>query len=322
MSAPVRKLKLLRIAHVYYTHADLEKAHAFLVDFGFTELERRADRIYYRGYGTEPFTYCAIKGDENVFSGAAFVVESLEDLEYASKTLPNASAVKDIDGPGGGKTVTFHEPVDNAPWHLVYGQTPAERLTELPELDYNYPTTKNRPVNRYQRFKHGPAPIHKIGHYGFCHTNFDKAYKFYTENFNFKPSELVHDDSGKNITTFLHLDLGPQAVDHHAFFFFEGPKYHIHHTSYEVHDFDIQSLGHQWLRDKGYNLVWGIGRHVMGSQIFDYWWDPSNFMMEHYVDGDLVDETTPIQSTKAAPDNLHVWGTFSPTPPSFARILY
>lgn len=50
-----------------------------------------------------------------------------------------------------------------------------------------------------------------------------------------------------------------------------GPKYHVHHSSFEVHDFDIQSLGHQWLREKDYDLVWGVGRHVLGSQIFDYW---------------------------------------------------
>lgn len=49
-----------------------------------------------------------------------------------------------------------------------------------------------------------------------------------------------------------------------------------------MHDFDIQSLGHQWLRDKGYDLVWGVGRHVLGSQIFDYWWDRSGFVLEHY----------------------------------------
>jgi hypothetical protein len=36
-----------------------------------------------------------------------------------------------------------------------------------------------------------------------------------------------------------------------------GPKFHVHHSSFEVQDFDIQALGHQWLRDKGYDLVWG-----------------------------------------------------------------
>jgi hypothetical protein len=49
----------------------------------------------------------------------------------------------------------------------------------------------------------------------------------------------------------------------------------------------------------------------MGSQIFDYWFDPSRFMLEHYVDGDLVNGDTPVNRVKAAPDNLHVWGEFA-----------
>lgn len=73
----------------------------------------------------------------------------------------------------------------------------------------------------------------------------------------------------------------------------------------------------------------------MGSQIFDYWYvcllellpllylveplgakqlsrfDPSKFILEHYVDGDLVEDETPINRSKASPDNLHVWGNLS-----------
>jgi hypothetical protein len=36
--------------------------------------------------------------------------------------------------------------------------------------------------------------------------------------------------------------------------------------------------------------------------------DPSRNIVEHYVDGDLVNGETPINRTKAA-DSLHVWGT-------------
>lgn len=100
---------------------------------------------------------------------------------------------------------------------------------------------------------------------------------------------------------------------------------HVHHSSFETHDFDAQVLGHDWLRQHGYTNCWGVGRHVMGSQIFDYWYassvariwpkltraprfDPSGFILEHYVDGDLLDMNEPTHHTKAAPDNLHVWG--------------
>lgn len=49
----------------------------------------------------------------------------------------------------------------------------------------------------------------------------------------------------------------------------EGIK--AHHTSFEVDDVDSQVVGHHYLRHKGYINVFGVGRHVLGSQIFDYW---------------------------------------------------
>lgn len=305
------KISLKRLAHVYYTHENLPRAHTFLLDFGFSVVQQSEDKIYYRGYGTEPFLYCAQSGPENEFGGAAWVVDSMEDLQLAVDTLPNATPIRDLDEPGGGKVVTFREPVDNCPCHLVYGQQPVEMTETFPELEYNFPTHKNRDVNKTQRFKKGPAPIHKLGHYGCCVTDYKKAFEFWTSHFNLKPSELVYNDEGEDITTFMHLDRGSEKVDHHAHFFFEGPKFHVHHSSFEVHDVDIQMLGHTWLRERKYENCWGVGRHVMGSQIFDYWFDPSRFILEHYVDGDLVNDETPINRTKAAPDNLHVWGQCS-----------
>lgn len=48
-------------------------------------------------------------------------------------------------------------------------------------------------------------------------------------------------------------------------------KAHVHHSSFETNDFDTQALGHDYLRSKGWTNCWGLGRHVLGSQIFDYW---------------------------------------------------
>jgi len=274
-SAAPQKISLKRIAQVYYIYKDLEKAEQFLLDFGFSVARRSEDgqKIYFRGYGTDPFILCASKGPEDVFGGAAWVVDSIEDLQLASDTLPKATEILDSDAPGGGKIVTFYDAVDNFPFHLVYGQTLVEMTETFPELEYNFPTSKHRAVNKTQRFKKGPAPIHKLGHFGLCVTDYKKAYEFYTSRFNLKPSELVYNDSGEDITTFLHLDRGSERVDHHVFFFFEGPRFHVHHSSFEVHDVDIQMLGHTWLTEKKYENCWGVGRHVMGSQIFDYWYD-------------------------------------------------
>lgn len=222
-STTPQKINLKRIAHVYYTYKDLEKAQKFLLDFGFSVTQKSSDgnKIYLRGYGTEPFLVCASKGPENVFGGAAWVVDSMDDLKLASETLPNATSILDSEAPGGGKIVTFYDTIDHFPFHLVYGQTPVEMTETFPELQYNFPTSKHRPVNKTQRFKKGPAPVHKLGHFGLCVTDYKTAFEFYTTRFNLKPSEIVYDgESGEDITTFLHLDRGSEKVDHHVFFFF------------------------------------------------------------------------------------------------------
>lgn len=216
------KIHLVRLAHVNYTHVDLDKAHQFMLDFGLQEVDRRNDSIFYKGYGTAPFVYCASQGKEDAFGGAAFVVESRSDLELASRTLPQATEIHKLNAPGGGERVTFYDPVDNFPFHLVYGQQPVEASSGYPELPFNYPYNKHRPVSEFKRLKPGPAPVHKLGHFGCCVRDFAKTFEFYTTNFNLKPSDIIHDAEGKDITTFLHLDRGLEEVDHHTFFFFEG----------------------------------------------------------------------------------------------------
>lgn len=137
-SSDTRKVRLVRPAHVYYTHQNLDAAEKFLHDFGFQEARRVRDTVYYRGTGPDAFVLCAKKGSVDEFGGAAFVVESMEDLELASKTLHKATEIYHLDdAPGGGHCVTFKDPVDDFPFHLVYGQT-LDDTTAFPHLDYNF----------------------------------------------------------------------------------------------------------------------------------------------------------------------------------------
>jgi hypothetical protein len=36
----------------------------------------------------------------------------------------------------------------------------------------------------------GPAPVHKLGHFGLCVTDFARTYDFFTSRFNFKASDV------------------------------------------------------------------------------------------------------------------------------------
>ena len=34
--------------------------------------------------------------------------------------------------------------------------------------------------------------------------------------------------------------------------------------------------------------MWGLGRHVLGSQVYDYWSDPWGRVHEHWADSDRL----------------------------------
>lgn len=312
------KVQLARLAHVYFEHANLEQFEEFASDFGMTIAKKEKGKIYFRGYGKDQYIYVASKVDEGKsnFKGPAFVAGSRAEFEKA-KALPGAQVKSLEDAPGGGEIVSFSR-ADDTFFHVVYGQAEREVDTSsIPSATHEESGPANKPFEkprkgRFQRFHDGPALIHKLGHFGYVHRNFDEELRWYTANFNFVPSDILHhwDFSNVDVMTFMHLDLGKDYSDHHVFFLQRAPpeceKTYVHHSSYEVDDFDTQLIGHQWLAKKGWKSVWGVGRHVLGSQIFDYWQDPSGFKIEHYCDGDLVNNETPLKRDVVGP--LSIWG--------------
>lgn len=155
-----------------------------------------------------------------------------------------------------------------------------------------------------------PAMIHKLGHFGYETDNYEATLEWYTSHFNFRPTDILYLPGNKSIdvAAFCRVDLGEEYSDHHCLLITrnEKPGTKVHHSSFEVEDLDTQFMGHQWLLDRGHELVWGIGRHVHGSQVFDYWYDPNRFIVEHYADGDLVNNKTELLRAEAG--NMAVWG--------------
>jgi len=276
-------------------------------------VKRTDDKLWFAGYGSDQYVYVAEKGPENKFLGGVYLVESYDDLVRASK-VPGASEIETLhDAPGGGQRVTLKDP-EGMLVNVMYGQEPRQ-VEKFPEkLIINYEDTKER-IDKFQRFKEGPAAVHKLGHYGLCVTEFETMWRWYTKHFNLVPTDWLYveeDGKQRDVAIFAHIDRGSSYVEHHTFFMSSNPTAHVHHCSFEVHDFDTQALGHQWLVNKGYKSAWGVGRHILGSQIFDYWWDTSGNMIEHYADGDLINEKTLIGRSPAAHESLAVWGPKAP----------
>jgi len=89
-------------------------------------------------------------------------------------------------------------------------------------------------------------------------------------------------------------DFGPYFTDRYATPWgaalnFDGPD------SDHVREFFIDSAC-SWValaHVDGLEEHEGVGRHLLGSQIFDYWRDPWGQKHEHYADGDLFDAAQP-----------------------------
>jgi hypothetical protein len=291
-----------------YQHPNLDEITTFLRDFGMSVAKKGEGKRWYKGYGEDQYVYYAQEGEKK-FLGGCFEVESYAELEKASK-VDGASAIKALtDAPGGGHMVTLHDP-EGFPINLIFGQHKKEPGPFPEVLTTNYEHDKPR-VARFQRFKPGPAAVHKLGHYGLCVQNFQQEMQWYTRTFNIVPTDFLYVGLGKeqkDVAIFAHIDIGEKYTDHHTIFLSTNKTKHVHHCSFEVHDFDTQNLGHEWLAQKGYKSVWGVGRHILGSQLFDYWWDTTGNMIEHYADGDLVNEETPVGWGEAGDESLAVWG--------------
>ena len=258
------RIRLQKTAFVIYYHEGFAATRQFFLDFGMKIIQEDAGKeIFFGGYGVEPFVYIARKAEgRSYFGGAAYEVESRSELERASQ-ISGASQILPLKAPGGGEIVTLKDPAGHLV-HLVHGQTPkpAQNL-DLEKLTVNYEDEKPR-RGTFQRFKPGPAPVHKWGHYGVTYPKemYQEMYDWYTSKLALAPSDIVFKDE-KPITCFFHIDRGLEYTDHHAFFFKPvkpDQEPDVAHAAFEVHDFDIQQLGHQHLEGKGYELAWGVGR--------------------------------------------------------------
>ena len=134
----------------------------------------------------------------------------------------------------------------------------------------------------------------RLGHVVIGVSDFKESNKFYKSNFGFLDSDVCYEGDKENvILAFNRVDRGKEYVDHHTLLTAPTGKPELGHIAFEVQDINAIYLGHEHLHSKGYDHSWGVGRHILGSQIFDYWFDPFGNRVEHWTDGDLLNNSSP-----------------------------
>ncbi len=301
-------LKAADLAYVRMQVPDLDAAERFFHAFGLTTRAKADDRRYFCGTGTEHHLLIAQRGDRRLLA-IGYAVGSMAELEAASH-MPGASAVQPRDEPGGGQMVTLPDP-DGNQLECVWGIAPGTSQP-LPPRVLNAAGERERRRNAVIRLTREAAHVLRIGHVVLRTPDVERLSNWYKTTLGMLASDNVPAPDGPGLLmSFLRLDQGAQAVDHHVFQALIGPPNLLHHVSFEVQDIDDLHLGHSWLRKSGYAHVWGIGRHLQGSQIFDYWLDPFGVMYEHWTDTDMFDASVPVQIIQ--PDQIDTpWGPTIP----------
>jgi catechol 2,3-dioxygenase-like lactoylglutathione lyase family enzyme len=278
-------IKVQDIAFVRFGAPDLDEMERFTHDFGLVTSARSDDALYSRGTDPSPWIHVAERGEPG-FRGVAFDAASEADLEAAAG-LDGASAIEPLDGPGGGRRVRFTDP-DGFGVEVVHGRAPLEALPVSQPLPLNRGSDVLRRGER-QHMVRGPAQVKRIGHCVVIVADFQESETWYKSRFGFLDSDRVYlGDPEKVISAFMRCDRGEEYVDHHTFLCVGLGEPGFEHVAFEVEDFDAVMLGHDQLKAGGYEHHSGIGRHIAGSQIYDYWKDPWGHTHEHFTDGDLL----------------------------------
>jgi catechol 2,3-dioxygenase-like lactoylglutathione lyase family enzyme len=302
-------IRVSDVAFVRFRAPELETMARFLDDFGLEVAQSSQDALYARGSDPDPWIHHTERGPAG-FAGVGFDAASEADLEAAAR-LEGASAIEPLDGPGGGQRVRLHDP-DGYPVEVVYGRAPAEAITPQRALPYNTGSERRR-LNQLQRVPRGPARVKRLGHCVVRVRDFRESDAWYKSRFGFKSSDDVFLGEPENlILAFMRCDRGEIPVDHHTFLCIGVGEPGFDHAAFEVEDIDAVMAGHEHLREAGHQHHAGIGRHVLGSQVFDYWRDPFGHTLEHFSDGDLLDASAKPGLFDPGVALGTQWGRFGP----------
>ncbi|SEH00855.1 Catechol-2,3-dioxygenase [Nonomuraea solani] len=297
-------IKVVELGWLEFVKPDLDRAERFARDFGFVVHERTPDRLSLRGTFSALPCLVIRRGRDARFAGTTFLAESVTDVRRLARW-----AGANVLPLGSGQAVQLTDP-SGITVRVVAGLDRPAALTERDPLELNFGTKPTR-FNTPQRTPPAAAHVQRLGHIVLETTRFQRALSWYLEALGLIVSDFLYLDDLRDrgpTMAFMRCDLGSVPTDHHTLAMHLGPRVGYVHSAYQVTDLDAVAAGGQHLADQGYRRVWGIGRHIQGSQIFDYWRDPDQMMVEHYADGDLFDASLTPGWAPMSASGLAQWG--------------
>jgi catechol 2,3-dioxygenase-like lactoylglutathione lyase family enzyme len=303
-------IKVKDLAYGRLRAPDLDAQEEFLTHFGMIRAERTPNALYMRGTGPSHHLHVTETGDPK-FVGFAYYAAREEDLHRVAKA-PGASAVEKIDEPGGGQRVRLREP-NGYQIEVVWGIEDLPPIA-VPEQPMNTGAEPLRRAGDLMRLRPSPTPIKRIGHGVMGTPKVRETVQWFRDTLGFICSDDVYAGDKNNIIgSFNRCDRGDEYVDHHTLFCVVNERAGLNHMSFEVPDVDAVLKDHEYLTRLGkYEHMWGVGRHLLGSQVYDYWADPWGRVHERWADTDRLNARTAGNLLSAEEALVSQWGEGPP----------
>ena len=158
-----------------------------------------------------------------------------------------------------------------------------------------------------------PDQPRKIAHVNLNARNFDLSLAFFTGALGFR----VIDDNAP--LWFLHC----ASTDHCSIVLARTDLPTLNHVAFELPDFDAVMRGMGRLKDAGYPIEWGPGRHGPGNNVFAYFCGPDEVPLEYTSEVLQIDDSyqpRPSSYWKFKPGRSDQWGVTQPRSARYYRV--
>lgn len=103
--------------------------------------------------------------------------------------------------------------------------------------------------------------------------------------------------------------------DHHAVVLADAPVEGLNHVAFLLPELEGVMLASGRMRDHGFEIGWGVGRHGPGNNVFAYFVDPEGYVVEHTADVLQVDDSYTVGGPEDwtwPPGRTDQWGIAPP----------
>lgn len=293
------------LAMIEFAGPDSEAAQRFFTRFGLRCSAGPGGSLYFAAEAGAPVAVVYRPASRAEFVGPTFVVNTLAELEkLAAESGVAPPAPLDLPGQPSGVLLTD-------PNGLTVKVAVFPDWRELPGCGeapaVNRGDDKPR-INETRRPPRAASRVLRLGHMVLGTPDWEATARFYIDTFGLIPSDVQALPDGRPAVAFLRCDRGEHPSDHHTFVVARLPVVDFEHAAFELPDLDDLGMGGEILAEGGFRRAWGVGRHILGSQIFDYWFGPDGRKFEHFADGDLFDAAHPTRYHAMSTAGLAQWG--------------